>query len=251
VSTTEQEINTYLEALSEEAESPQSLLRKAVELLGSEIALASSFSVEDVALIHMLVEIDPNARVFALDTGRLNDETYQVAEDIRVKYGINVRWYFPEKLKVQGLVRDKGLYSFRESVENRKECCAIRKVEPLGRALSSLKAWITGQRREQSVTRQTLEFVEIDSVNQLLKLNPIAAWTSNDVWDYVKRHEVPYNKLYDKGFTSIGCAPCTRAISAGEDERAGRWWWESPEHKECGLHFTEEDLKQADTGDKT
>jgi len=217
---------------------PLQVLRRGFELYHPEIALASSFSVEDVALIHMMISIRPDARVFALDTGRLNDETYECAERIRSKYGVTVEWYFPRHEAVEQLERTKGLFSFRESVDNRKECCHIRKVEPLNRALSGLKAWITGMRREQSVTRSSLHAVEVDAAHGgILKLNPLADFAFDDVWAYVRKNGVPYNRLHDLGYPSIGCAPCTRAIKPGEDFRAGRWWWENPEHKECGLHL--------------
>ncbi|HTL71517.1 MAG TPA: phosphoadenylyl-sulfate reductase [Candidatus Eisenbacteria bacterium] len=201
------------------------------------IALASSFGAEDVALIDLAVRIDPKVRVFTLDTGRLNEETYEAMDAVRRKYGLAIESYFPNASLVEALEREKGFYSFRESVSNRKECCSIRKVEPLRRALKGLDAWVTGQRREQSVTRGDLKKIEIDEANGgLVKVNPLADWTEAQVWDYVKKNGVPYNRLHDAGYPSIGCAPCTRAVRPGEDARAGRWWWESPDHKECGLH---------------
>lgn len=215
----------------------KALLKKALELFPGKIALASSFSMEDAVLIDMLMELDSSARVFALDTGRLNDETYRCAEDIRAKYNLKIEWYFPKHSSVEQLVQLKGLYSFRESIENRKECCGIRKVEPLNRALKDLSAWITGQRKAQSQTRAELAVIEIDSTHgDIAKLNPLANWSFEQVKNYVSEKKLPYNSLYDRGYASIGCAPCTRAVKAGEDERAGRWWWENPEHKECGLH---------------
>ncbi|MBI4352891.1 MAG: phosphoadenylyl-sulfate reductase [Candidatus Omnitrophica bacterium] len=215
----------------------EEVLRWAVGRFHPKIALASSFGVEDVALIDMLVKIEPRARVFTLDTGRLNEETYEVMERIRSKYKIPIEAYFPDFEKVQALERAKGFYSFREAVENRKECCGIRKVEPLGRALKGLEAWITGLRKEQSVTRTGVQKIEIDEVHgNIYKINPLADWTLGQVWEYVKKHQVPYNKLHDLGYPSIGCAPCTRAVKPGEDVRSGRWWWERPENKECGIH---------------
>ncbi len=219
---------------------PEAVLAHALEIYHPHIALASSFSLEDAILIQMLAKIRKDARVFALDTGRLDPETYECAERILMKYGIKIEWYFPKHEAVENLERTKGLFSFRDSVENRKECCHIRKVEPLGRALNGLKAWITGLRREQSVTRTALDVVEIDEAHGgIVKINPLAAWSLQDCWDYAKQNKVPWNKLYDRGYASIGCAPCTRAIKPGEDQRAGRWWWENPENKECGLHLPE------------
>ena len=220
-------------------ESPQAVIRHALSLYGNKVALASSFSIEDAVVIDMMMKISKSARVFALDTGRLNPETYECAEAIRRRYGLKIEWYFPRHEAVENLEREKGLFSFKQSVEERKECCGIRKVEPLGRALSPLSAWITGMRREQSVTRSDIGVVEVDaSHGGIAKINPIAGWTLTDTWDYVRENKVPYNTLYDIGYASIGCAPCTRAIKPGEDQRAGRWWWENPEHKECGLHIT-------------
>ena len=204
----------------------------------SKIALASSFGAEDVVLIDMFVRIEPGIRVFTLDTGRLNEETYEVMDRIRAKYKISIESYFPDAKKVEELERAKGFYSFRESVENRKECCGMRKVEPLRRALKGLEAWVTGLRREQAVTRTGVRKIEIDEPNGgIFKLSPLADWTENDIWGYIRKNSVPYNKLHDLGYPSIGCAPCTRAVKPGEDIRAGRWWWENPEHKECGLHL--------------
>ena len=220
-----------------EKKSPQEVLRWALETFQDKIALASSFGVEDVALIDMMVKISPKARIFTLDTGRLNEETYEVMDRIREKYHINFEAYFPDREKVETLERTKGFYSFRQSIENRKECCGIRKVEPLNKALASLDAWITGLRRAQSVTRTDIAKVEVDAAHHnIYKINPIADWSEKEVWDYVKKNQVPYNKLHDQGYPSIGCSPCTRAVKPGEDVRAGRWWWENPEQKECGLH---------------
>lgn len=217
---------------------PRAVVAKAVELYHPALTLACSFSIEDAAIIDMLMKVRKDARVFALDTGRLNPETYECAEQLRRRYKVQIEWFFPKHDAVENLERTKGVFSFKESVENRKECCAIRKVEPLNRALSGMKAWITGLRREQSVTRTDLKVIEIDaSHGGIVKINPLAAWTLEDAWKYTKANYVPYNRLYDMNYTSIGCAPCTRAIETGEDQRAGRWWWENPDHKECGLHL--------------
>lgn len=213
------------------------VLAYAVNTFHPKLTLASSFGLEDVALIHALTAIRKDIRVFALDTGRLPEETYECADRIRDRYGIAIDWYFPQAAKVEALEKSKGLFSFRESVENRLECCGIRKVEPLNRALKDVDAWITGQRREQSITRTALNVLERDPGHGgIWKFNPLADWTLDDVWAYVREHKIPYNRLHDQGYPSIGCAPCTRAIAPGEDQRAGRWWWENPEHKECGLH---------------
>jgi phosphoadenosine phosphosulfate reductase len=201
------------------------------------VALASSFSREDIAIIAMMVRSRPDARVFALDTGRLDEETYEAAEAVRTGLGIRIEWYFPDRDAVEALERSKGLYSFRESLENRHECCRIRKVEPLGRALAGLGAWITGQRRAHGVTRAELPVIERDEAHGgILKVNPLARWTDEQVEAFVRDRNLPYNRLHDAGYSSIGCSPCTRAVLPGEDPRAGRWWWERPEHKECGLH---------------
>ena len=204
---------------------------------GSRAAIASSFGVEDVVLIDLASRHAPRLRIFTLDTGRLPPETYEVMESVRLRYGVVLDAFFPDRERVEHLEREKGLFSFRQSVAARKECCGIRKLEPLSRALASAAAWITGLRREQAVTRGDIEVVERDHVNGgILKLNPLASWTEAQVWQYAREHDVPVNALHARGYPSIGCAPCTRAIAPGEDVRAGRWWWELPEHKECGLH---------------
>jgi phosphoadenosine phosphosulfate reductase len=213
------------------------ILRAGLDAAAGPVALACSFSVEDVVIIDLLQSIAPETRIFALDTGRLNEETYEVAEAVRERYGVAIDWYFPERAAVEQLERQKGLFSFRENLENRQECCRIRKVEPLGRALSALAGWITGLRSEQSVTRSALAPLEIDEAHGgMVKINPLAAWSEAQVWEYAKQQRIPVNRLHSQGYPSIGCAPCTRAIQPGEHPRAGRWWWENPEHKECGLH---------------
>jgi phosphoadenosine phosphosulfate reductase len=217
---------------------PLAVVTHAMHAYGNRIALASSFSLEDAIMIDLMAKVRKDLRVFALDTGRLDPETYECAEAIRRRYKVNIDWYFPRHDAVEQLERQKGLFSFRESVENRKECCHIRKVEPLSRALQGLEAWVTGLRREQSVTRAELQVIEMDAGHGgIVKINPLSAWTLEDCWTYARQNKLPYNTLYDQGYTSIGCAPCTRAIKPGEDQRAGRWWWESPDHKECGLHI--------------
>lgn len=221
-----------------ESKSAQEILRWALDNYSPKIALASSFQCEESVLIDMMHKIrGKDFRVFTLDTGRLNEETYEVMEQIREKYGISIESQFPDREAVEKLEKEKGLYSFRQSIENRKECCNIRKVVPLNRMLSQLEAWITGLRRSQAVTRTDTPKVEINVPRKgLVKINPLIDWSNEQVWDYIKKNKVPYNKLHDTGYPSIGCSPCTRAIKPGEDIRAGRWWWENPEQKECGLH---------------
>ena len=218
----------------------EQVVKWAVAAFGRRVALACSFGAEDVVLVDMLARVTPRPRIFAIDTGRLNEETYEVMDRVRERYGVDIEAYFPDRQAVEKLERESGFYSFRKSLEARHECCGIRKVEPLGRALSDLDAWITGLRRKQSVTRTNVEVVERDEAHGgIIKINPLIEWTGEQVWDYIKLHDVPYNALHDQGFPSIGCAPCTRAIQPGERPRAGRWWWENPEQKECGLHVGE------------
>ncbi len=215
----------------------EAVLAWGLERFRGALAVASSFSLEDCVVIDLAHAVDPAVRVFALDTGRLPEETYQTADRVRDKYGITIEWHFPLRERVEALERSKGLYSFMESLDNRHECCGIRKVEPLARALAGLDAWVTGLRREQSVTRTTTGEVELDSGHGgIAKLNPLIAWTDAQLWSYADRRRVPIHPLHKRGYPSIGCAPCTRAIKPGEPPRAGRWWWENPDSKECGLH---------------
>ena len=184
----------------------------------------------------MICEIDKSTRIFTLDTGRCFPETYSLIERTNERYGIKLEVYFPDYQNVQKMIAEHGVNLFYGSVELRHLCCNVRKIEPLQRALKGLKVWICGLRREQSITRKDMQLVEWDANNGLVKLNPLIHWTEDEVKAYVKQHSVPYNKLHDKGFPSIGCQPCTRAVEPGEDIRSGRWWWENPEHRECGLH---------------
>lgn len=201
------------------------------------VGMACSFSVEDLVVIDLLLKIAPQVSIFAIDTGRLHEETYEVAEALLQKYGLHIDWYLPHTESLQQLEREKGLFSFRESLENRHECCHIRKVEPLGRALADRAGWITGQRRAQSTTRSTLAGIEVDDAHGgIIKINPLIDWDDEQVWSYATDQRLPVNRLHRQGYPSIGCAPCTRAVKPGEDTRAGRWWWENPENKECGLH---------------
>jgi phosphoadenosine phosphosulfate reductase len=197
---------------------------------------ACSFGAEDMVLIDLIARHYPKIAMFTLDTGRLPEETYSLMRKVADRYGVHVPVYFPESAAVEAYIARNGPNGFYDSVELRKKCCHIRKVEPLKRALSGKRAWITGVRRDQALTRKDLVVSEFDIGNGLQKISPLLDWSLSDVWDYLKQFDVPYNVLHDKGYASIGCAPCTRAITQGEDVRAGRWWWEDPESKECGLH---------------
>ena len=214
----------------------------ALERFSARLALACSFQAEESVLIDMFHRVcGSNFRIFTLDTGRLNQETYDCMDAIRDRYGVSIEVYFPDAVKVQDMVRSHGLNLFYNSVDLRKLCCGIRKVEPLNRALKSVDAWMTGLRREQAVTRAEVGKVELNEAHgNILKINPLADWSYDDVWDYIRRNDVPYNELHDQGYPSIGCAPCTRAVRLIEDVRAGRWWWEKPDTKECGLHLSSE-----------
>ena len=198
--------------------------------------LASSLSVEDMVLVDAIVRAEAPIEVFVLDTGRLHGDTHALLERVRRHYGIEVAVYAPDAVAVADYVRAFGRDAFYQGVELRKRCCAIRKVEPLARALAGKRAWLSGQRREQSIDRARLPEREYDATHGLEKFNPLAAWSEAEIWYYVKQHRVPYNRLYDQGYRSIGCAPCSRPVLPTEDLRAGRWWWEQAEAKECGLH---------------
>ncbi len=219
-----------------ESETAENVLRWALNRFGDRVALATSFGAEDVVVTDILLKVNPEAKIFTLDTGRLPEETYKVWEEIEKKYGTKIKPYSPDTSSLEGMIIEHGPNPFYSSVELRRLCCKIRKVDPLHRALSELDAWTTGLRREQSVTRAEIKKIEHDKANDIVKLNPITDWTEKQVWDYIKKNDVPYNALHDKNYPSIGCAPCTRAIEPGEDVRAGRWWWEDPDKKECGLH---------------
>lgn len=219
-----------------ENESPQKLLEYLLAKFGKRIALASSMGLEDQVLTDMIIKIDHDARIFTIDTGRLFPETYLLIDRTNMKYNINMEVYFPDHTAVEKYVAENGINAFYESIEKRKACCRARKIEPLLRALSTLDVWICGLRNQQSVTRTGVKVVEWDEANKLIKVNPLVHWTEEDVWQYIKANTVPYNILHKKGFPSIGCQPCTRAVAEGEDIRSGRWWWEDPNHKECGLH---------------
>jgi phosphoadenosine phosphosulfate reductase len=220
--------------------SPFDLLKAALGELGDELRIACSFGVEDMIVLHEAARagraIGRSPRVFLLDTGRLHQETYDLVDRARERYQIPIDVYSPETFAIEDLVRRKGANSFYASVEERKACCAVRKLGPLARALHGARAWVTGLRREQSPTRANVDAVELDEANGLTKINPLATWSEPDVWAFVEANAVPVHALHRRGYASIGCAPCTRAIAPGEHVRAGRWWWEDPDHKECGLH---------------
>ena len=215
---------------------PQEILEYFIKNSDENIALSSSFGAEDQVITDMMLNIDKNVNIFSLDTGRLPYETYSVMDSTNLKYGIKVNVYFPNDNDVENLYKTQGINGFYESIQNRKDCCYVRKIAPLKRALKGLDIWVTGLRASQSVTREDMAAFEWDTGNQVIKFNPLINWSEEDVWEYIKKNSVPYNKLHDKGYPSIGCAPCTRAVKEGEDVRSGRWWWENPEHKECGLH---------------
>jgi phosphoadenosine phosphosulfate reductase len=219
-------------------ESTQATLRRiAAEFTPA--VFASSLAAEDMVLTDLILRAKLPIGIFTLETGRLHKETLGMVDRIKETYGYDVQLYKPEPAAVDAYVAQNGLNAFYDSVEMRKECCRIRKVEPLKRALTGNKAWVTGQRRAQSTTRADLAVQENDEAHGMTKFNPLADWSEDDVWNYLRSNQVPYNPLHDKGYPSIGCEPCTRAIQPGEDVRAGRWWWENPESKECGLHVVD------------
>lgn len=200
------------------------------------VILASSLGLEDQILTHFVQRHSKKARIMVLDTLRLNQETYDLLKQMQEEYQVTYEIYYPNKDAVDALVAEKGNHSFYESIENRKECCHIRKIEPLTRVLKTVDAWITGLRKEQSVTRQDMALFEYDQTHKILKVNPLIHWDYETVRNVIKAEKIPYNALHDQGYPSIGCEPCTRAIKEGEDIRAGRWWWEAADQKECGLH---------------
>ena len=220
-------------------------LLKEIEQDYSPAALASSLSAEDMVLSDLVVKHAPGINIITLDTGRLPTETYNLLQQVRDLYGDVVKIFAPDTEKLQEFVQLNGPNAFYKSVDLRKSCCGVRKIEPLRRALAGKTAWITGLRREQSVTRVEMKIKEDDQMFGIPKFNPLLDWSEQEVWAYIRRFEVPFNELHEKGYPSIGCGPCTRAISNGEDVRAGRWWWENPETKECGLHVA----KLAGSGD--
>ena len=216
------------------SESALALLREAAGMQPA--TFSSSFGAEDMVLLDLIQRHQLPITTFTLDTGRLPEETYQLMQAVETRYGRVVEVLFPDAQRVQQLVATQGINGFYDSVEKRKACCGVRKVEPLARALKGKAAWVTGMRAAQSVTRADLPARAPDAEYQLIKFNPLHDWSETDVWDYLREHNVPTNALHARGYASIGCAPCTRAITVGEDIRAGRWWWENADTKECGLH---------------
>jgi len=223
-----------------EAMSPANILTWSIENIHPRLALSCSFgNPEGLVLLDMMHAIEPSSRVYVLDTGRMHQATYDLIDRVRERYDKQVEVLFPDAEAVEQMVREQGMNLFYESLEQRKLCCRLRKVEPNAAFLADLDGHVTGLRREQNVTRTDAAKVEIDG-HGLLKINPLVDWSADQVWSYVQKHDVPVNRLHREGFPSVGCAPCTRAIKVGEDPRAGRWWWENPESKECGLHVEEE-----------
>ena len=221
--------------------------RATLERIAAEFSpavFASSLAAEDMVLTDLILKAGLPIGIFSLDTGRLHPETLDVLGKVKATYGYDIALYTPQPQAVDAYVAVNGMNAFYDSVEMRRECCRIRKVEPLGRALAGNKAWVTGQRRAQSTTRAELHVQEDDPAHGMTKFNPLADWSEDDVWNYIRANDVPYNALHDQGYPSIGCAPCTRAVQPGEDVRAGRWWWENPDSKECGLHMVEGKLSR-------
>lgn len=237
------EVLSFVSSGEAEGLSAQEILTWGIKNFAPRLALSCSFGApEGLVLLDMMHRIDPRSRVFLLDTGRLPQATYDLVDRVRERYDKPVEIVFPRAEDVEAMVRSKGVNLFYESVESRQLCCRIRKVEPMRRYLAGLDAWVAGLRRDQNVTRTDAPKLELDAVHGgIVKLNPIADWTHDEVMAYVRAHEVPTNRLNAQGYPSVGCDPCSRAIAAGEDARAGRWWWEDPETRECGIHVDEED----------
>jgi phosphoadenosine phosphosulfate reductase len=231
-------MNDYAASIKQQLEglNPVEALALLANKFPGKVVFSTSFGWEDQVITHLIFMNNLPIRIFTLETGRLFPETYYVWNRTMEIYGQPIHAYYPENRRLEQMVDAKGPNSFYKSVENRKECCAIRKVEPLKRALAGNEVWVTGIRAEQSVSRQFMDDVEWDDQNNILKFHPIYNWTLDEVKNYIKKEHIPYNVLHDRGFPSIGCAPCTRAVREGEDFRAGRWWWEDQSKKECGLH---------------
>ena len=231
-----------IEAGAFESWGPEEILGWTIKNFHPHLSLSCSFGApEGLALLDMMHRLEPTSRVFTLDTGRVPQATFDLMDRVRDRYGKAIEVLFPQSEAVEGMVREHGMNLFYESVEKRQLCCHIRKVEPLRRYLGGLDAWVSGLRRDQNVTRSETRKVEIDLAHGgIVKVNPIADWSPDDVWHYVREHGVPTNRLHKQGYPSVGCDPCSRAIEAGEEVRAGRWWWENPETRECGIHAGEE-----------
>ena len=227
--------DALIKTINEKTKNVISLIQKNIEKYNS-VTFANSLGAEDMVLVDLIQKYKLSVEIFSIDTGRLPSETYNLIQKVEDKYQFKIKLYFPNQENVEHYVNTYGINAFYNSLDLRKSCCAIRKVEPLNRALKNKKAWITGMRQEQSQTRLALKEEEFDEAHQSQKLNPLSSWSEVEIWAYIKMHDVPYNVLHDQFYPSIGCAPCTRAISVGEDVRAGRWWWEDPQNKECGLH---------------
>lgn len=219
-----------------EDKTPKEILKYCSDNFRNKTAFATSLGAEDQVLTEMIATNTPEIKIFTLDTGRLFPETYDLMDRTNKKYKIKIEVYFPDFKEVEKMVNSKGINLFFENVENRKTCCHVRKIEPLQRALEGIDIWVSGLRKEQGISRTEINIVDWDENNKVIKINPLYNWTEQMVWNYIKEKKVPYNPLHDKGFPSIGCQPCTRAIFPGEDTRAGRWWWENPYTRECGLH---------------
>lgn len=220
-----------------ESKNLEEKLKRISDAISGKIVFSTSFGIEDQVISHAIFSQKiKNIEVFTLDTGRLFPETYSVWDKTQLQYNAKIKTFYPNTNDIENFINEHGINSFYDSVELRKSCCFIRKVEPLNRALKETTIWITGLRAQQSDNRNSLNEIEWDEEKQLYKFNPLLNWSTNEVVDYLKQNAVPYNALHDKGFVSIGCAPCTRAINPGDDFRAGRWWWEDQSKKECGLH---------------
>jgi len=227
-----------LDAVNKTLNTPEECLTWAFDNLHPKLAKASSFGAEDAAIIDMMFKINSQSRLFTLDTGRLPQATYDTMDEIRKRYNTKIEVLFPDAVEVEEMVNEKGLNLFYDSVENRKLCCAVRKVHPMNKMLKTLDGWITGLRSDQNQNRSTARMLEVDEMHDgIVKVNPIINWTYDQTWEYVKKNSCPYNKMLDQGYPSIGCEPCTRPIKIGEDVRSGRWWWENDGQKECGLHM--------------
>ena len=231
-------VQKQVDDLNSRIKTTEEALQWVSDNLHPKVAKASSFGAEDAVVMDIMLKINPEFRFFTLDTGRLPQETYDIMDVVRKKYAISIEVLFPDTKEIENMVKEKGMNLFYESVENRKLCCELRKVHPMNKMLDTLDGWITGLRRDQTKIRENASIFQIDTIHGgILKINPIIDWTWDQIQEYIKKNNLPYNSLLDKNYTSIGCEPCTRPIKPGEDLRAGRWWWEQGEHKECGLHI--------------